>query len=302
MSYRVAVTGASGFIGSHIAAAWRENGAAVRGIVRSTRAGYRPDLETVVNDFSDPVRLSDALQGMDVVIHAARTSAEDTERVVRAAARAGVPRFIHISSIAVVGSAAGPVVDDATSGRPVSAYGHNKAMEELSLSEAARTSAMHTLILRCPAVIGPGMTGRPLRLARWVMKGWPIVRVGGRRSLVYVENVAAATIAAASSSGTFVIEDGLVARPAEFAVLLADALGRRPPTLVPVPDRAVRAVARIVATLGGSAVRGHAADPIDVLRDIVVDGSRFVRETGYRPPVALDAVLERTARWVETAA
>ena len=148
---RVFLTGATGFIGSALATALRERGDDVVALVRSP--GQASDLavqgcELVEGDLSNVGTLKRGMDGADAVIHAAAiyevgvredrwpdmldTNVDGTERVLDAAAFAGVPRIVYISTVNALGNTEGAVADEQTShhGRYVSQYDKTKHMAD----------------------------------------------------------------------------------------------------------------------------------------------------------------------------
>lgn len=127
MSNKVLVTGGTGFLGSYIIRELVEKGYATRGIRRGTRlpAWIAPEIlertEWVEGDVLDVIALQDAMEGVDVVIHAAavvsfvkrdrelmyQVNVEGTANVVNMALEKNVRRIIHISSVAALGRTAG---------------------------------------------------------------------------------------------------------------------------------------------------------------------------------------------------
>ncbi len=113
------VTGATGLLGSHIVEQLCQRGRPVRALVRSTSDTTWLEtmpVEIVCGDVTDAQSISRAVQGVKVVYHAAarvgdwgpwhefqRITIDGTENVISAAERAGVQRFIYISSISVYG-------------------------------------------------------------------------------------------------------------------------------------------------------------------------------------------------------
>jgi nucleoside-diphosphate-sugar epimerase len=111
------VTGATGFIGSHLVERLLSTGTEVRGLVRNAAGAAQLQAsaaEAAFGDLTDLASLRGAMKGIDVVFHlGARvsdwgprrpfdaTTIDGTENVLRAAAEAGVSRFLHVSSIVV---------------------------------------------------------------------------------------------------------------------------------------------------------------------------------------------------------
>jgi dihydroflavonol-4-reductase len=124
------VTGATGFVGSHVARALAERGADLRLLVRSTsRTDNIADLraEVAPGDLRDPASLKNAMTGCDFVFHVAadyrlwvrdpeemyRSNVEGTRAIIQAAQESGVHRVIYCSSVATMGfSSDGTVADE----------------------------------------------------------------------------------------------------------------------------------------------------------------------------------------------
>ena len=111
----VALTGLTGFVGRHAAAAMLERGLSLRALVRRGAAsphGGHSRLTPVVGDLDDHAALAALCEGAEVVVHCAglvaaldrdtylRVNGEGTRNLVRAANRAGVRTFVHVSSLA----------------------------------------------------------------------------------------------------------------------------------------------------------------------------------------------------------
>jgi len=178
---RVLVTGASGFIGCrlserlHFGSDWTPR-ALIRTPGRAVRLARMP-IEFAIGDLSSPTDLARALEGCDAVVHAGiGTSWRESERVavnvrgtrnlVEAALRAGVKRFVHISTIALYGEHANGTITEETPLRPRKGwdYAESKyAAEQIVLEAAAR--GLPAIVLRPSVVYGPhNMTivARPL--------------------------------------------------------------------------------------------------------------------------------------------
>jgi 2-alkyl-3-oxoalkanoate reductase len=167
----VVVTGANGLVGAAVCRALAERGARVRAVVR--RPGSAPALDGLdehVGDFYDPQLATQVVQGVDAVVSTAhplgddadvqaRVAVEGTEVLARAAAEAGVSRFVHVSTAAVYDRSptAGDVREDSTLvGDDIeNAYAVTKRDTDEML---ARIEGMTRVLLRPPAILGPGPT------------------------------------------------------------------------------------------------------------------------------------------------
>src|SRR5215218_2772587 len=203
MADRVLVTGATGFVGSHVAQALVEAGYEVRcGARASSNARWISDLDTehvALDVRGKPEDISRAVENVDVVVHAAgitrarrsedyySVNAGGTRRVAAAALRAGARRFVLISSLA----ARGPDGHD----HPESDYGRSKLEAETHL--LALGGRMEAVVLRPAAVYGPRDTDL-LPLFRIARAGWlPVPRGAAPLQPIYAEDAARAALAAA---------------------------------------------------------------------------------------------------------
>jgi len=161
----VAVTGASGFIGAHVATGLANRGFAVSALLRSTRSVDHLracGIEVIATqDMSLP-------KGINAVVHAAATSPapgvtaarlvsdniELSRRLIGQARDAGVSSFVFLSSMSVYGRISVPVVDESTPQTDLDLYGITKRVGENLLEE--NCGAMAGLAIRLPAVIGSG--------------------------------------------------------------------------------------------------------------------------------------------------
>lgn len=173
---RVFITGATGFVGGHVARAYASEGASLRLLTRQTSsldslAGI--DAETVVGDLREPEKLRSALTGCDALIHVAAdyrlwvrdpaqmyvANVDGTRELLKIAREVGVQRVVYTSSVATMGfKSDGSIVNEET---PVSiadmigAYKRSKFLGEQEAIRAAQ-SGQHVMILNPTTPIGPG--------------------------------------------------------------------------------------------------------------------------------------------------
>lgn len=227
----ILVSGANGFVGKALCRNLLARGHSVRGAVRSMES-VMETLEVglkyaVVGDIGAETDWSDALLGIDCVIHCAArahvmnepesdaieafraVNAAGTRRLAEQAANAGVRRFVYLSSIKVNGEHTNPGSSSRAKGRatsdrvitvfreddvpnPQDAYAISKWEAEQRLATLARETDMEVTIIRPPLVYGPGVKGNFAALLRWIEKGIPLplgaVR-NNRRSLVGLDNL-----------------------------------------------------------------------------------------------------------------
>jgi dihydroflavonol-4-reductase len=175
---RVLVTGATGFLGSHVAANLDRVGCDVRVLVRSpgkldavpalSLAGVRDRLDVVAGDVTDPESCGRAARGCDAVVHAAalvaldarraaevmRTNVDGTRNVVRAALDAGASRVVYVSSVSVFGTKRRHVDLDSPLGEARGPYSRSKVEAEKWV-RAVRESGAPVTITYPGGIHGP---------------------------------------------------------------------------------------------------------------------------------------------------
>ena len=178
---RVLITGASGFIGCRLSE-WLHFGTewSVKPMIRTPGRAVRlarMPLDYAIGDLNAPSDLATALEGCDAVVHAGigtswrrservTTNVEGTRKLVDAALRAGVKRFVHISTIALYGDQVTGIITEETPARPKKGwdYAESKyAAEQVVLEAAAK--GLPAVVLRVAVVYGPHnltVTARPL--------------------------------------------------------------------------------------------------------------------------------------------
>ena len=173
---RVFITGATGFVGGHVARHYAAQGAVLRLLTRTTSklesvAGL--NAETVVGDLRAPEGLRSALAGCDALVHVAAdyrlwvrdpqemyaANVDGTRELLRIAREVGVPRVVYTSSVATMGfKTDGTIVDETTPVGLDDMIGHykrSKFLGELEAIKAAR-AGQHVMILNPTTPIGPG--------------------------------------------------------------------------------------------------------------------------------------------------
>ena len=294
---RIAVTGAGGFIGRAFCARASAGGRALRRLVHTRDAA--PDGSIAIDLTRATVdELARHLEAVSTVIHLAGrahvmheqeadadaayrlANTDATGRLARAAAAAGVRRFIFASSVKVNGEHTEPGrafrPDEAPA--PQDAYARSKLAAEIALQDAAVGTSMEAIALRLPLVHGPDARGNFRRLvdavrARRVL---PLGAIDNRRSLVGLQNLLDALDAAI---------DAPALRGVHF---VADAQSVSTPELVRAIAHALQVEPRIVAVPVGwlklaGAVAGRSGAIARLVNSLEVDVSSFVAATHWRP-------------------
>ena len=295
----IAVTGGSGFVGRRVITSLLEAGYRVRALQHRQPLAV-PGAEVVPGNLSDAGSLARLLDGADAVIHAGAlvaarrdrdfnsVNAVGTECLAAAAAKAGVPRLLLISSLAASRPALSP-------------YAASKRAAEALL---ARQSGLDWDVIRPPAVYGAG-DPHLLTLFRLLQRGLALLPSGraARASLLHVDDLAAA-VTAWVRAGTALRQihelddrepgEG-ASRWQEIMQHAATLLGARPRWIVPP-----RALLLAIGGLTQSAARSLGTAPFLTLGKvreltagdwIAARDARFQSQTGWRPRIGLEAGL-----------
>lgn len=296
---RVLVTGASGFVGTAVCAEAVRRGWEVRGAVRSASSPLAQGVERwPIGDLRDAA-WQPALQGVDAVIHLAGVAHElhgqnaeafyhavncaATERLARAAARAGVRRFVFASSIKVNGESTPPDrpfrATDAP--RPAERYARSKWQAEQALAKVAADAGLKVVAVRPPLVYGPGVGANFLRLVRLVDSGMPLPlgSIRNRRSFIFIGNLVDLIVLCATSPAaagkTLLCSDGEDLGTPELVARIAKSLGRRV-RLWPFPSSLL---------------------PSKLVQSLAIDAGETCRGLQWRHKFSVDEGLAQTIAW-----
>ena len=318
------VTGASGFVGSHIVDELLRRGARVRCLLRRTSSRRWLDgkpVETVEGDVCRRDGLDEAVAGADWVVHAAgltsarsaaefhRANAWGTENLLDAAARAHPKprRFLYISSQAAAGpSLDGTPVTEDMPPRPVSAYGSSKLVGETMAMRAA--DRLPVTAIRPPTVYGPRETSllKYFRAVQHHLRPY----LGGARafSVVFAEDHARAVWEVLNQDAAvgqiFFVGGPDVTTYEEMGGLIQRAMGTWAVRL-PIPPFLLQAGA-LAGELAGAVTRRAPFFSREKFREITagawIVSSRKIREQlGWAPQMPLEHGVRATAAWYREA-
>lgn len=329
----VFLTGASGFVGTHVADGLLRRGCEVRCLIRpGTAAPHldRPGIVRVAGRVEDPGSYRDAIRGCDTVLHLAglvaarrkramlETNGRGTARLADACtALETPPRFVAVSSLA----AAGPPVDDRAyrdeqdSPAPVSIYGRSKRAGEIALEH--RAGRLPVTIVRPGIVYGPG-DRQGVAIFRAIQRTGVHVVVGFRTprlSLIHVEDLVDLLVRAVAVGETLpaplaadapgrgiylACDDREHPTYWQFGQRIAGALGRRVlvcPLWQPLGCM-VGSVADLVSRATGT-VQMLSLDKVHeaIAWNWACSAAKARTQLGFAPTLPLDARLRQTADW-----
>jgi nucleoside-diphosphate-sugar epimerase len=322
VSRTVLLTGATGFLGSHVAEALVAEGWTVRCTVRkSSNLRWIESLpvDRVTADVRSAEELAAALDGVDFVVHSAgltraksaaeyqRVNAEGTQALAAGAAASGVRRFVLVSSLAARGpDRTGGPKPQATGDRPTSMYGESKLAGERRLFQVLSESggAMQGVILRPGGIYGP-RDEDSLNLFKVARTGMmPVPTSKGRLQPVYVKDVAEAVIRAVARP-TVDLKPIPIVGPeivtwADMGEALGNAVGKsvRVVKIANPVWQVGGAVAEAAARLVGMPPQFDRRTADDLSRfDWTADPREAERSLGWRATTRLREAMEETGRW-----
>lgn len=309
---RVLITGATGFLGNSLGRTLSLAGRfSIKAQARSSVESPWADEISRVTDLSDIQPSSNLFEEIDAVIHCAarvhvmndtasnpleefrKVNVDGTLNLARLAAKAGVRRFIFISSIKVNGenTESGKIFKADDTPAPKDPYGISKMEAENGLKQIAAETGMELVIIRPVLVYGPGVKANFLTMMRWVHKGVPLPlgAIQNKRSLVALDNLIDLIVTCiehpAAANQIFIASDGEDLSTSELLHRMASALGVRA-RLLPVPQSLL---VNMAAVLGKKAMAQRLCGSLQV------DISKAQELLGWTPPLSVDEGLRLVA-------
>jgi nucleoside-diphosphate-sugar epimerase len=299
----------------------------LRGSDASALQRRAPRVEITLGDLTDAVSVDAFLAGAEGatlfhaagVIHPTRgtrqfdeVNAQGTVRLVDAATRARVRRFVHVSSNSPIGINPRPdaVFDETAPYNPYMGYGRTKMLAEQAVRAAEGKDGLETVVIRPPWFYGPGQPARQGVFFTMIKEGrMPIVGAGdNRRSMAYIDNICQGALlaerTAAARGQVYWIADqrpypmneivDTVERVLErdFAVRVAHKRVRLPAVVSDV----AWAADKTLQSMGLYHAKVHVLS--EMSRTIACSIAKARRELGYDPKVDLEEGIRRSIRWM----
>ena len=319
----VLVTGATGFTGGALCRVLLERGATVRGLVRAssdTAALETLGVELAVGDLGEDAPLDDAVAGIDTVFHVAAAwrveslpieaywdiNVGGTRRLLEAAERAGVRRFVHTSTVGVQGHIdEGPASEEYRYG-PGDHYQESKRDAELLALRFARERGLPVVVVRPAGIYGPGDL-RFLKLFRFIREGR--FRMIGSGEIHYhftciddlVRGIALTGEHPDAAGEVFTIAGGASVSLNELVALIA--------RILDAPDPARRRHIPVAPVMAAAVLCEAICRPLRIQPPLYrrrvdffthhrsFDVSKAERVLGFRAEVPLEEGLRRLAEW-----
>ena len=308
----VLVTGATGFVASHLLPVLHRQGCQIIAAVRNhwIRDLSIPVKTNKINEIDRKTNWHSALLGVDTVIHLAarahilhedipnpeaeflKVNTEGTANLIKQSIEAGVKHFVFISSIGAMATLSDQILTESSPCLPNTPYGLSKLKAEQALTDLTKNNSMTWTILRPTLVYGPGNPGNMERLMKLINRGFPLpfASLYNRRSFVFVGNLVdaiATCISHPKATGeTFLISDGEAVSTPELIRRIANALDQ-PARLFPMPPNWLE---RFGQFTGSSAIER-------LLGSLTVDSRKIQQTLHWQPPFTMTQGLQATADW-----
>jgi nucleoside-diphosphate-sugar epimerase len=319
---KVLVTGATGFTGGHLARTLAARGHGVTAMVRDPQRASdlpRDGIALVRGDLADPLSLTPALAGgFDVVYNIAalyrqaglpegvyrQVNAVAVGQLIDAAARAGVRRVVHCSTVGVHGDIEHPPAGEDGPLRPGDVYQVSKVEGESIARDASARTGVEVVIARPSGIYGPG-DRRLLKLFRGVARRRFVVLGDGRifYHLTYIDDLVEGFRLCGEAPGaagrTYILAGAEVPTLNDLIALIAEEAGVAPPTLhVPVwPFWLAGAACEALCAPFGIEPPIYRRRVDFFTKSRAFDISRARTELGYAPAVSLRDGIRRTLAW-----
>lgn len=320
------VTGATGFIGSHIAEELVKKGETVRAFVRKTsKTGFLRELgvELFYGDLKNPSSVAEAVKGVDRVYHSAalvgdwispelahKVNVEGTHRLMEASYRQGIKRFIYVSSLAVLGMRDHHKTPSLPpSDKTGDIYADTKIEAETFVTDFGKKHNFPFTVIRPGFVFGPRDDKVVPRMVEYLSKDKYIFIGSGlnKINMIYIENLAKAIVDAGFSDKTvgevYNITNDSGMTMMDVVYMVSDLWGYKKPTKH-LPKKLAYGLCSVMEFCA-RATKAKEPPLLNKTRlkflslNLDFDISKIKRDLGYSPKIEMLEGLKRTKRWME---
>lgn len=311
----ILVTGSTGFVGTALIERLTKDQFSVSAAIRNASTNINSDVNLIsIGQLSSSLDWSHALRGVNTIVHLAARAhiLSDKSRdplaeyryinvdcslnLALQAARAGIKRFIYVSSIKVNGefTILGKPFTAEDISAPQDFYGISKYEAELGLQAIANEFGIELVIIRPPLVYGPRVKANFLSMMNWLQRGFPLPLgslTKNRRSFIFIDNLVDMIITCinnpAAANQIFLVSDDEDLSTVELLEHMSLALGR-PARLFLVPPLLITRGVKLV---------GRADIAQRLCGSLQVDIKKTKVLLGWAPPVGVDEGLRQTAEY-----
>ncbi len=324
---KIFVTGATGYIGNHLAKRLAAEGHIIHALCRKTSSKTvldHPGILQFEGDITDPVSIEKAMEGCQQVYHLAafarvwakdssiyqRLNVQATQHVLDAARKLGIQKIVFTSTAGVLGPSFQKPVEESDEriGLAMNEYEDTKTQAETLCKQYAANYGMHIVIVNPPRVYGPGVESESnavTKLVKLYLAGkWKILPGDGKRtgSYVYIDDVVNGHLLAMQHgrSGERYILSGVNASYLEFFHVLASVTGKKL-RLFPLPVWAMMLAGRAMQLRTALTGKAPLLTPKWIrkyLYDWSLDCGKARRELGYTY-LPLQEGLQKTVDWLK---
>jgi nucleoside-diphosphate-sugar epimerase len=301
---KILITGANGFIGTHLCRELSNRNISFRSTARNTNENNYIDF--ISCDLETSEELDQLMDGCDIVVHLAgraHVTSDDsrekyrianefvTQRIVNAAARNGITRFVYLSSIKVNGESSNPgmPIRQSDTPNPLDNYGHSKLATEQGLQEICLVNNMEYVIIRPVLVYGKGVKANFSSLISAVKRGLPlpIAGVKNTRSMIGINNLIDLIVNTCTNpkaaNQTFLASDGDDISTPALVRLIAKSLNR-PARIFPFPTSILRLFASVI---------GRSSTIDKLTGSLSVDISHTMNSLNWQPPFSTESEIAK---------
>jgi len=302
------VTGAAGFVGKNLLPVLEQRGWTVIPCVRKQTGNL-----ISVGEIGPDTDWSPVLRDIDVVMHLAarshyadsseggaleafrRVNSHGTRQLAEMAQRAGVKRFVLVSSAKANGEGTdGIPFEESQKPDPKDSYGLSKLEGEIALWETIKDGSMDGVVIRPPTVYGPGAKGIFGRLVKYGYRGYPVplASIQNSRSYLFINNLVDALEKVAvhpeAIGNTFFVSDGEDLSTPDLVRKFSKSM-KTSTILLPCPPSILR---------WGAELLRRESMVYRLLSSFQVDSTKIRRVLGWAPPFSTEAAFNITSKWL----